>query len=103
MSIIIGPLFAIIGVALNIYLWVVILSAVLSWLVAFNVINTRNQVVYTIGDVLYKLTDPALRRIRRVVPLFGGVDISPVILILAIEFVQMVLGRIAYQLYVSGY
>lgn len=92
--IIIDPLFRIIGIAIELYIWVVIIGAILSWLVAFNVVNTRNQVVYTIGDFLYRITEPALRPIRRVLPNLGGIDISPVVLILLLIFLQMVLGNI---------
>ena len=80
--------------ALSIYGWIVILSAIFSWLYAFNVVNTRNQVVYQIGNALYRLTEPALRPIRRILPNLGGIDISPVVLLLLIYFVQMVLRNI---------
>jgi YggT family protein len=74
--------------ALQLYIWVIIAAAVLSWLVAFNVINTRNAVVSTVGDAVYRLTEPVLRPIRNVLPSLGGIDISPVILILIIVFLQ---------------
>ena len=73
---------------LDLYKWVLIISAILSWLVAFNVVNTRNRPVYTISDVLYRLTEPALRPIRNVMPNLGGVDLSPMVLILIVIFVQ---------------
>lgn len=72
----------------TIYTWVLIASAVLSWLVAFNVVNTRNPVVAQIGDLLYRVTEPALRPIRRFMPNLGGVDISPIILIIGLIFVR---------------
>lgn len=75
-------------VALDLYVWVLIISAILSWLIAFNVVNTRNRAVYMISDVLYRLTEPALRPIRNVLPNLGGVDLSPVVLILIVMFVQ---------------
>lgn len=78
----------IVYVALDLYVWVLIISAILSWLIAFNVVNTRNRAVYTISDVLYRLTEPALRPIRNVLPSLGGVDLSPVVLILIVMFVQ---------------
>jgi YggT family protein len=96
--IILGPLIKITLVAIDLYIWVVIISAILSWLVAFNVVNTRNRFVYMVGDFLYRVTEPALRPIRRFVPSFGGVDITPVVLILGLWFVQMVLGEILYSL-----
>ncbi len=80
-----------IGTVLSIYIWLLIASAVLSWLVVFNVVNTRNQAVIAIGNFLYRITEPALRPIRRVLPNFGGIDISPVILILLLIFLQNLL------------
>lgn len=102
MLIILGPLIKITLVAIDLYIWIVIISAVLSWLVAFNVVNTRNRFVYMIGDFLYRVTEPALRPIRRIVPNFGGVDITPVVLILGLWFVQMVLNEILYSLARAG-
>ena len=96
--IVIDPIYQIIQLVLRMYVWVVIASAILSWLVAFNVINTRNQVVYQIGNALYRLTEPALRPIRRIMPNLGGIDISPVILLLIIYFLQMVLANIYVRL-----
>ena len=95
---ILNPLINVVQVALNIYFWVIIISAILSWLVAFNVVNTRNQAVSMIGNALFRLTEPALRPIRRFMPNLGGVDISPVILLLAIYFIQSVLANIQYRL-----
>jgi YggT family protein len=73
-----------------------IAAAVLSWLVAFNVVNTRNQVVAMIGDFLYRLTEPLLRPIRNMLPNLGGIDVSPVILILLILLVENVIVRYIY-------
>ncbi|MBT9370691.1 YggT family protein [Rhizobium sp. CSW-27] len=81
-------LFQTIDLALNLYTWVLIVGAIFSWLYAFNVINSHNQVVNSIGTMLYNLTEPALRPIRRVMPDLGGIDISPVILLLIIFFVR---------------
>ena len=92
--IILDPLLRIAMIAIDLYIWAVIISAILSWLVHFGVVNTRNQFVSMIGEFLWRLTEPALRPIRRFVPKFGGVDISPVVLILALLFVQMVIGNI---------
>jgi YggT family protein len=77
--------------ALNLYVYVVIASAVFSWLYAFNIINSSNQVVAMIGQVLYNLTEPVLRPIRRFMPNLGGVDISPIILLLGIFLIQNVI------------
>lgn len=73
---------------IELYIWVLIISAVLSWLIAFNVVNTHNRFVYTVSDFLYRVTEPALRPIRRFVPQLGGVDISPVVLILLLIFLK---------------
>ncbi|MTI09949.1 YggT family protein, partial [Curvivirga aplysinae] len=79
----------------NLYIYVLIGSAILSWLIAFNVVNTRNQFVNQIGQFLYKITEPALRPIRKVIPYIGGIDISPVVLILLLMFAQRLLIEFA--------
>ena len=76
---------------INIYTWVVIASAIMSWLVAFGVINVRNQFIRVVVDLLYRLTEPLLRPIRRFLPNLGGVDISPIILLLGLYFIQSLL------------
>ncbi|CAN7743760.1 YggT family protein [Mesorhizobium sp. M0761] len=82
--------------ALDLYWWVIIASAIFSWLYAFNVVNSRNQFVGSIGNMLYRLTEPALRPIRRFMPDLGGVDISPIILLLLLFFLrQLILTTIA--------
>ena len=77
-----------IGTVIQLYIWALIISAILSWLVAFNVINTRNKFVFQVGDFLHRLTEPALRPIRRYLPNLGGIDISPIVLILLLVFVR---------------
>ena len=94
--IILGPLIKITLVAIDLYIWVVIISAILSWLVAFNVVNTRNQFVAMVGDFLYRITEPFLAPIRRMMPNLGGIDISPVILILIIILIENVIVRYIY-------
>ena len=76
---------------INIYVWCIIISAILSWLVAFNVVNTQNRIIYLVGDTLYRITDPLLRPIRRFMPNLGGIDISPIVLILALFFIRSLL------------
>ncbi len=98
MDVVLGPLLQVVSIALNLYLWALIISAVMSWLVAFNVINTHNRFVYTVGDFLHRITEPALRPIRSVVPVMGGIDLSPMVLILIIIFLQGVIGRLAFSL-----
>lgn len=87
-------LFQIVQEILNLYKWAVILAAIMSMLVAFGVLDSRNRFVWTVGDFLYRITEPALRPIRRVIPTFGSIDLSPVALIFLIYVVQMVLARI---------
>lgn len=77
--------------ALDLYWWIIIASAIFSWLYAFNVVNPRNQFVGTIGNMLFKLTEPALRPIRRFMPDLGGIDISPIILLLLLFFIRQFL------------
>jgi YggT family protein len=77
--------------ALDLYWWIIIASAVFSWLYAFNVVNPRNQVVSTIGNALFRITEPALRPIRSLLPDLGGIDISPIILLLIIFFIRQFL------------
>ena len=72
----------------SIYIWILIINAILSWLIAFNVLNTSNRLVYSLLDVSYKMTDPLLRPIRNFLPNLGGIDISPVVLILLLMFVR---------------
>ena len=84
-------LLAFISYLLTLYIYVLIAAAVLSWLVAFNVMNARNPIVAAIGDFLYRITEPVLRPIRNMLPNLGSIDISPVILILIIIFIQSVL------------
>ena len=81
-------IFILLDSVISIYLWVIIINALLSWLVAFNILNTQNRFVFSVLDTTYKLTDPILNKIRRFVPTFGSVDISPVILILALMFLR---------------
>jgi YggT family protein len=81
---------------LQLYVWILIASAVMSWLVAFGVVNMRNDVVRTIWNFLYQATEPALRPIRRILPNLGGIDISPIILLLIIFFIQRVIELYVY-------
>jgi len=81
-------LFLVIDLALQLYIWVLIAAAIFSWLIAFNVVNVRNSVVGMLGDFLYRITEPALRPIRNLMPNLGGIDVSPVILILIIIFIR---------------
>ena len=86
-------LFWLLDTAIGFYVTLVIIQVVLSWLVAFNVVNTQNRFVYLVGDFLYRITEPALKPIRRLLPTMGGIDLSPVVLILGLYFLQILLHR----------
>jgi YggT family protein len=73
---------------IGLYIWILIINAVISWLVAFNILNTNNRFVFSILDVSYKLTDPPLNAIRRYLPNLGSIDISPIVLILGLMFLR---------------
>ena len=73
---------------INIYIWLIIINAVLSWLVAFNILNTQNRFVFAVLNATYQLTDPVLNKIRRFIPNLGSIDISPVVLILLLIFIR---------------
>ena len=83
---------------LDLYIWLLIAAAVLSWLVAFNVVNARNQFVAMVGDFLFRITEPVLRPIRNMLPSLGGIDVSPVVVILIIILIKHI---IAYYIYPS--
>ena len=83
-----NPFVWLIDTLITIYIWLLIAQAILSWLLAFGVVNRHNRAVAVIGDFLYRVTEPALRRVRAYLPNFGGIDISPVILILLLLFVE---------------
>lgn len=82
-----------VNLVLSIFGWMLIISAVLSWLIAFNVVNTRNQVVSTVWDTLTRMTEPVLRPIRNVIPNLGGIDISPLVALLGVWLLQDLNGR----------
>ncbi len=92
-------LFQTIDLALNLYTWVLIASAIFSWLYAFNVINSSNQFVNAIGTFLYNITEPVLRPIRNIMPNLGGIDISPIIVLLIIFFLRSLLWTSLYPLF----
>jgi YggT family protein len=76
---------------INLYVWLIILQVILSWLIAFNVINTSNRFVYLVGDFLYRVTEPVMRPIRRILPNLGGIDLSPMVVLLLLFFAQRLL------------
>ena len=79
---------------IGLYTFAVVISVVLTWLVQFNVVNTSNQLVYMVGDFLFRITEPILKRIRSVVPPVGGMDLSPLILLLALFFIRSLLPEL---------
>ena len=83
-------------IVLDLYVWLLIASAILSWLIAFNVVNTRNQFVAGIAEFLYRITEPVLSPIRRRLPNFGGLDISPIIVFFLLMLIQMYLADYVY-------
>lgn len=91
-----NALFILIDSALSIYMWLLIVWVILSWLVGFNVINTHNRFVAMAMDFLYRITEPALRPFRRIIPDLGGIDVSPLLLILMIGFLR---NLIRYDIY----
>ena len=84
--------------AVSLYIWILIINAIISWLVAFNILNTGNRFVYSILDVSYKLTAPPLNYIRRFLPNLGSIDISPVVLILALLFLR----NLVFEMFASS-
>ena len=91
-------LLGVVILVLGLYQWAIIISVVLSWLVAFEIVNMRNKYVYLVGDALSRVTEPALRPIRRFLPNLGGIDLSPLVLLLAIWFLQGVLSDFQFSL-----
>ena len=92
----INPFIWLVLTFIDLYMWIVIIGVVLSWLVAFNVVNTTNRFVYMVGDFTHRATEPALGRIRRYIPNLGGMDISPVVLILLLIFLQRFIVWVFY-------
>ena len=82
----------------TLYIWILIINAILSWLVAFNILNTQNRFVFSVLDATHKMTDPALNKIRSFIPTFGSIDISPVILILLLMFLR----NIVFEIFAPG-
>ena len=91
-------IFILLDSIIAIYIWIVIINAILSWLVAFNILNTQNRFVFSVLDATYKLTDPALNKIRRFLPSFGSVDLSPVVLILFLMFIR----NLVFEIFAPG-
>jgi len=91
-------IFVLLDSVITIYIWIVIINAILSWLVAFNILNTQNRFVFSVLDTTHKLTDPALNKIRRFLPTFGSIDLSPVVLILFLMFIR----NLVFEIFAPG-
>ena len=94
----IDALFWLLDQIIWLYIWAVILAALFSILTSFGVLDTRNRLVWTVGDFLYRITEPGLRPIRNLMPNLGGIDISPIILILLLQAARMLLGELEVSL-----
>ena len=94
-----NPILWLVDTVIRLYIWVVIAMAIVSWLIAFQVINTRNQFVRQVAEFLFRITEPALRPIRSILPNLGGIDISPVILIIGLLFLEQVIFWVYLQLF----
>jgi YggT family protein len=94
-----NPFLWLVDTVITLYIWILIAAALLSWLVAFNVVNARNPIVANIGEFLYRVTEPALRPIRSVLPNLGGIDISPVILIIGLLFLKQLIFWLYIQIF----
>lgn len=79
---------------IQLYIWALLISIILTWLVQFNVINTSNRFVYTVGDFLYKITEPVLGRVRTIIPAIGGIDLSPILVILLLAFLKQLVPEL---------
>lgn len=91
------PLISFLAMVISMYIWIIIAAAIMSWLIAFGVVNTHNKFVYTVVDFLYRITEPAIAPIRQFMPNLGGIDISPLVLILLLIFIRdvVLIGWIA--------
>ena len=87
-------IFILLDSIITIYLWIIIINALLSWLVAFNILNTQNRFVFSVLDATHKMTDPALNKIRTFIPTFGSIDVSPVVLILFLMFLRNIIFEV---------
>jgi len=95
-----NPFLWLVDTIITIYIWLLIASAVLSWLIAFNVVNTRNPIANSVGEFLYRITEPLLRPIRNMLPNLGGIDVSPVILIIGLLFLRQLIFWLYIRLFI---
>ncbi len=97
MDVILGPLARLIIAVVNLYIWILVIGVILSWLTAYNVVNTSNRLVYMVGDFIFRITEPALRPIRNLLPNFGGFDLSAVVLIFILVFAKDFLIQLLFK------
>jgi len=102
MDVILIPLIVVLSSVIGIYVWVVIASVIMHWLISFHVINHNNNFVLMVIEFLYRATEPVLMRVRRFLPTLGGFDLSPLVVILVLWFLQAVLGRLLLKIIVVG-
>lgn len=95
-------LFWLLDTAISLYVWALIIAAVLSLLLAFNILDSRNRLVWTVSDFFYRVTEPLLRPIRRFLPDLGGVDLSPLVLILLLQALRILIGEIYVGMLSNG-
>ena len=95
-------IYELILVVINLLVWAMILAAIFSMLTAFGVLDTRNRLVWTIGDFLHRVTEPLLRPVRSILPSFGGIDLSPLVVILLLQYVAVPLVRTVFGGIASG-
>ena len=98
MDIILAPLLHVLFIVLDLYIWIIIIGIILSWLIAFNIVNNYNRFVFAISDFLHRATEPALAPIRRVLPNLGSIDFSPMVLILGLIFLRGVVQKLAISI-----
>ena len=98
MDVLVVPLLKLLANVIDLYIWVVVIGVILSWLAAFNVVNTSNRFIYMVADFIYRITEPALRPIRNFLPNLGGFDVSPVVLILILIAAQEILIRLIMRI-----
>jgi YggT family protein len=92
MSSLLAPLIEVLLAIIDLFKWCLIASIIMSWLISFNVVNTRNRFVYMVGDILYRITEPALRPLRRIIPAAGPLDLSPIALFFILWLIQSYLA-----------
>lgn len=93
-----NPILWLLHTVINIYFWIILAMVIMSWLIAFGIVNRSNPYVRQVGQALDRLTDPLLRPIRRVLPDLGGIDISPIVLLIGLQFLGVLVDNIFFNL-----